>query len=114
MSKHTHPKETPKVQPESETTIIRRRHPLLVFFVKEIRSIILALAVGGVGISSCTVGSRQARDTKWIGDHVGDKQQQIDDLKDQMRDLKQRIDNLDAVGQNNSKKVLPFTAEAGK
>ena len=118
MNKKHHPKLTPKVitgaipaplavqgEPEHieghETAELRKTHPIVVFVVKEARSIVLALAVGGVGISSCITGDRQSSDTKWVGQHLSAKEERIDQLEARVTALENRLgSDSDAVGKN--------------
>ena len=130
MSKHTHPKETPKVQPsptEHETQFFRhpvkttRYHSKKTWFKIGASTFLLAVLTGmGTWLGSAVLD--------WSKNHhfvTTDEQQMIHktywqnvamqrDSSNLWHEIHQIQGQSDAVGQNNSKNGLPFTAEAGK
>jgi hypothetical protein len=92
--------------PQGDTAEIRRQHPVVVFVMKELRTIIMSVAVLLIGGGGAVINHRnQANDTEWIGQHLHQKasaaditylQSEIDDLR---KELKQNLPtDSDAVG----------------
>jgi hypothetical protein len=79
MPKHHH-------KPETQTHFFRRHRGMkfvLDYMVRELKLIVTAAIVTGI---SATIGGcnhfKETTDAKWIGVHLDQKQQQIDDIKD--------------------------------